>query len=111
MLNETAAPRRMSWVAVAPRQNLVVGMGDMLASNNPQCTLVTHSLGSCVGVVIYDPTVRVGGMLHAMLPDSNISAERAASRPFMFVDTGLPALLKPQMARRASQSWSRKFPI
>ena len=82
----------MGWVAVAPRQNLVVGMGDMLASNNTQCTLVTHSLGSCVGVSIYDPIVRVGGMLHAMLPDSNISAERAATRPFMFVDTGLPAL-------------------
>lgn len=92
MAGETLAPRRMGWVAVAPRQNLVVGMGDMLASNSPQCTLVTHSLGSCVGVVIHDPVARVGGMLHAMLPDSTISAERAASRPFMFVDTGLPAL-------------------
>ncbi len=82
----------MKWVVAQPRKNLVVGVGDMLASNDAQSTLVTYSLGSCVGVVIYDATARVGGLLHAMLPDSSINAERAASRPFMFVDTGLPAL-------------------
>jgi chemotaxis protein CheD len=78
--------------AAAPKENLVVGMGDMLASADAGATLITYSLGSCVGVTVYDPIAQVGGMLHAMLPDSSINAERAASRPFMFVDTGLPAL-------------------
>ncbi len=70
----------------------MVGVGDMLVSNDVQANLVTYSLGSCVGVAIYDPVAKVGGLLHAMLPDSSINAERATSRPFMFVDTGLPAV-------------------
>ena len=71
---------------------LVVGMGDMLASNDATAVVVTYSLGSCVGVAIYDPVARVGGILHAMLPDSSLNLPRAHTRPFMFVDTGLPAL-------------------
>ncbi|MEI2724736.1 MAG: chemotaxis protein CheD [Verrucomicrobiota bacterium] len=106
-LNPTAA--RPRWVVPAPRKNLIVGVGDMLASNDVQANLVTYSLGSCVGVAIYDPVMKVGGLLHAMLPDSTINAERAATRPYMFVDTGLPALfhavytlgaLKPRLTVR-----------
>jgi chemotaxis protein CheD len=80
------------WVAAAPRKQLIVGMGDMLTSNDAQALLVTYSLGSCVGVSIYDPVAKVGGLLHAMLPDSTINLERASNRPYMFVDTGLPAM-------------------
>ena len=85
----TAPPR---WVIPAPKKNLVVGMADMLASNDSQAHLVTYSLGSCVGVVIYDSAIKVGGLLHAMLPDSTINSDRADAKPYMFVDTGLPAL-------------------
>ena len=67
-------------------------MGDMLVSNDVSVQLVTYSLGSCVGIAIYDPNAKVGGLLHAMLPDSTINPDRAASRPYMFVDTGLPAM-------------------
>lgn len=80
------------WVAPAPRKQLVVGMGDMLTSNDAQAVLVTYSLGSCVGIAAYDPAAKVGGLLHAMLPDSSINQERATSRPYMFVDSGLPAM-------------------
>jgi chemotaxis protein CheD len=80
------------WVAPAPRKQLIVGMGDMLTSNDAQAVLVTYSLGSCVGISVYDPVAKVGGLLHAMLPDSTINQERASSRPYMFVDTGLPAM-------------------
>lgn len=85
------APPR-SWVVAAPRKNLIVGVGDMLTSNDSTAVLVTYSLGSCVGVAVYDAVTKVGGLLHAMLPDSSINAERAESRPYMFVDTGLPAM-------------------
>jgi chemotaxis protein CheD len=56
--------------------------------------LVTYSLGSCLGVTLYDPVKRVGGLLHIMLPDSKIDAAKATSAPFMFVDTGLPRLFQ-----------------
>lgn len=80
------------WVAPAPKKQLIVGMGDMLTSNDPSAQLVTYSLGSCVGVTIYDPVGKAGGLLHAMLPDSSLNPERAVGRPYMFVDTALPAL-------------------
>jgi chemotaxis protein CheD len=56
--------------------------------------LVTHALGSCLGLVVYDPVAKVGGLLHAMLPLSKINPQKAQTNPFMFVDTGVPALFK-----------------
>ena len=56
--------------------------------------LVTHALGSCLGLMVYDPVAKIGGLLHAMLPLSKINQQRAAANPFMFVDTGVPALFK-----------------
>ena len=91
-MSTTISPPPNRWAAAAPRKQLVVGMGDMLTSNDTAATLVTYSLGSCVGVAIYDPVAKVGGLLHAMLPDSTINLDRASKRPFMFVDTGLPAM-------------------
>ena len=80
------------WVVPAPRKQFVVGVGNMLASNDTAANLVTYSLGSCVGVAIYDPSAKVGGLLHAMLPSSTINAKRAQACPYMFVDSGLPAI-------------------
>ena len=72
----------------------IVGVGDMKVSNHPAESVITYSLGSCIGLVIYDPAVKVGGMLHYMLPESSIDREKAAARPFMFADTGIPILFK-----------------
>jgi chemotaxis protein CheD len=81
-------------VAAPPRKTLVVGVADMIASNDATAMIVTHSLGSCVGVVVYDIACRAGGMLHVMLPDSTINTTKAARTPCMFVDTGVPQLFK-----------------
>ena len=56
--------------------------------------IVTHALGSCLGLMVYDPVAHVGGMLHAMLPLSKINPEKAAANPYMFVDKGVPILFK-----------------
>ncbi|OGQ89516.1 MAG: chemotaxis protein CheD [Deltaproteobacteria bacterium RIFOXYC2_FULL_48_10] len=72
----------------------IVGVADMKVSNNPAESVITYSLGSCIGLVVYDPAVRVGGMLHYMLPESSIDREKAVARPFMFADTGIPILFK-----------------
>jgi CheD, stimulates methylation of MCP proteins len=60
--------------------------------------LVTHGLGSCLGLMLYDPVVKVGGMLHAMLPLSSVNPQKAESNPFMFVDTGVRLLFKEMYA-------------
>lgn len=66
----------------------------MTASNDPGAELVTYSLGSCLGITIYDSVKKAGGLLHVMLPSSAIDADKAARSPFMFVDTGVPRLFR-----------------
>lgn len=82
------------WVIPPPRKALVVHVADMVASNDPGAELVTYSLGSCLGITIFDPMKKVGGLLHVMLPDSSIDTHKASTTPFMFVDTGVPRLFQ-----------------
>lgn len=73
---------------------IVVSVADVKLSNDCNSALVTYALGSCIGVTIYDPIAKVGGMLHFMLPESKINTEKAGENPAMFADTGVPALFK-----------------
>ena len=68
-----------------------VGVADMKTGVAGD-TIVTHALGSCLGLIIYDPFAKVGGLLHAMLPLSKINPDKAKENPHMFVDVGVPAL-------------------
>ncbi|MCK5310486.1 MAG: chemotaxis protein CheD [Desulfobacteraceae bacterium] len=72
----------------------IVGVADMKVSNNPADSIMTYSLGSCIGLVVYDTVAKVGGILHYMLPESNIDKTKAEKNPFMFADTGIPRLFK-----------------
>ena len=74
--------------------NIIVGVSDMKVSEDPHSVLVTYSLGSCIGIAVFDPVVKVGGMLHYMLPESSLDSAKAAANPFMFADTGIPRLFK-----------------
>jgi chemotaxis protein CheD len=71
----------------------IVPVGNMKIGQLPD-TLVTDALGSCLCLTVYDPLSRVGGLLHAMLPQSGIDLSKAAVNPFMFVDTGIAALFR-----------------
>ncbi|MBP1716603.1 MAG: cheD [Deltaproteobacteria bacterium] len=73
---------------------IVVGMADMRVTNDPESTLITYALGSCIGISLYDPTVKVGGLLHFMLPESQIDLEKAQRNPWMFADTGIPLFFR-----------------
>ena len=75
-------------------QRVTVGIADVAVSNKAEAVLMTCALGSCLGIAIHDPVARVGGLLHTMLPDSSIDSARALSHPAMFIDTGVPALLR-----------------
>lgn len=72
----------------------IVGISDMKVSKDPKATLLTYSLGSCIAVLLWDPKIKVAGLLHYMLPDSRIDPERAKLRPFMFGDTAIPQLFR-----------------
>lgn len=90
-------------------QRVIVGVGDMAVSNNSQVILSTYALGSCIGVIAYDPVSRVGGILHFMLPDSTISPDKALKQPAMFGNTGLPLLFKALGGMKAEPHRLRFF--
>lgn len=89
--------------------DLVVGVGDMKISDNPEVALVTYSLGSCIGLAIYDPDAKVGGLLHYMLPESSLDQSKAQKNPFMFGDTGIPCLFKAAYELGAKKNRIRVF--
>jgi len=68
-------------------------MADCRISGAPGQVLATYALGSCIGLMVHDPGLSIGGMLHFMLPDSSIDPERRRDNPYMFADTGIPMLL------------------
>lgn len=74
--------------------SVVVGISDCKVSRDADAVLVTYALGSCIGVALYDPVAKVGGLLHYMLPESALDAAKAAQHPFMFADTGIPRLIE-----------------
>jgi chemotaxis protein CheD len=71
-----------------------VGVSDMKLSAVRGDVIITHALGSCIGIAIHDPVAGVGGILHYMLPLSTIDSSKAADNPFMFGDTGIPRLFE-----------------
>jgi chemotaxis protein CheD len=71
----------------------VVQVGDMKVGVGGD-VVVTHALGSCLGLMVHDPVAMVGGLLHAMLPLSKINFQKAEANPYMFVDTGVVSLFK-----------------
>lgn len=73
--------------------NIIVGVGDMRIECRPDVTLITYGLGSCIGLTLYDPLIKVGGLLHFMLPDSKLDTKKANLNPFMFADTAIPYFL------------------
>jgi chemotaxis protein CheD len=73
----------------------------MKVANVAGDVIVTHALGSCLGVMVYDPVAVVGGMLHVMMPQASLNPEKAKSNPYMFVDSGVPAFFQELYAAGA----------
>lgn len=86
---------------------IVVGVGDRRVASPPAVSLATYALGSCVALVAWDWKLKAGGLLHAMLPDSSIDPARALANPSIFVDTGVPALLRDLLERGSSRKQLR----
>ncbi|MCI8409220.1 MAG: chemotaxis protein CheD [Lachnospiraceae bacterium] len=77
-----------------------VGMADLNICSSPDA-ITTLGLGSCVGIILYDPLLKIAGLAHIMLPDSTQirSNENAAK----FADTGIETLLNRLIQRGAQK--------
>lgn len=78
-----------------------VGIADLKFAKHPD-NLRTSGLGSCVGVVIYDATLKIAGMAHVMLPDSS-SARQEQLNLHKYADTALPILVDTLLKQGAKK--------
>ncbi|MCF2642304.1 MAG: chemotaxis protein CheD [Lachnospiraceae bacterium] len=78
-----------------------VGMADLNVCKNPDI-ITTLGLGSCIGIALYDPVTKIGGLAHIMLPDS--TKMRNNSNIAKFADTGIEELLKRVIKEGASKT-------
>src|SRR6266536_3150492 len=81
-------------IAPASPRRLTIGIGEFAVSSRPGDVIVTHALGSCIAVCVFDAVASVAGMLHFLLPAANINPERARQQPAAFADTGIPLLFQ-----------------
>ena len=81
----------------------VVGISEMKVMENSKDVLVTYSLGSCIGLSLFDPGKRIGGLLHCLMPLSCDDPDRARTNPCMFTDSGISALISCVLERGAQK--------
>ncbi len=68
-----------------------VGMADIKTCVSPD-GVTTLGLGSCVGIAIRDPSTKIGGLAHIMLPDSKAMRNEHLNLA-KFADTGIEELV------------------
>ena len=79
-----------------------IGLGDLEIVRSGGSTLVAYGLGSCIGIVAFDPALGVGGMAHVVLPDSSLG--RGDDKPGKYADLAVPRLIRGLIALGAKKS-------
>ncbi len=82
-------------------QMIKVGMADLKVCKAPD-NLTTIGLGSCIGIAIWDPSTKITGLAHIMLPDS--TTIRNNSNVAKFADTGIQKLYDDMIKAGANKS-------
>ncbi|MCR5098147.1 MAG: chemotaxis protein CheD [Lachnospiraceae bacterium] len=82
-------------------QMIKVGMADLKVCKAPD-NLTTIGLGSCIGIAIWDPSTKITGLAHIMLPDS--TTIRNNSNIAKFADTGIQKLYDDMIKMGANKS-------
>jgi len=77
---------------------IVVRVSELIVTEAP-ATLMAIALGSCVAVALHDPTTRIGGLAHVLLPSQAMG--RIAGQPGRYAQTAVPALIERMIARGA----------
>ena len=80
-------------------KSIEVSMAGVKVSCAPN-KLITRGLGSCVGITLYDPIRKIGGLAHPMLPDINNA--RIKSNPAKFVSSAIELILEELKKNGAS---------
>ena len=76
----------------------IIGIADMKMAQNSG-TLTTYALGSCIGICLYDPKIKLGALIHIMLP---LNMETGRTNTMKYADTGIRETVRQMEARGAS---------
>ena len=68
----------------------IVGIADMKQAR-AEGTIITYALGSCIGICLYDPTIKLGAMVHIMLPQA---PPQSVDNLFKYADTGIEETIR-----------------
>ncbi len=77
-----------------------IGIADMKMAKGSG-VLITYALGSCIGICLHDPLIKLGAMIHIMLP---LNMETGRKNTMKYADTGIRETLKQMEARGASRA-------
>lgn len=78
---------------------IVVGIADMKLAQR-QGMLITYALGSCIGICLYDPVIKLAGLIHVMLP---LNMETGRKSPMKYADTGIRETLRQMEQKGANR--------
>ena len=79
---------------------LTIGIADMKMAKGSGM-LITYALGSCIGICLYDPLIKLAAMIHIMLP---LNMEAGRQNTMKYADTGIRETLKQMEAKGASRA-------
>ena len=71
-------------------RDIKVGIGDMKFTSGGG-TIITYALGSCIGITFYDPAIKLGGLLHIMLPNRSDPND---PKIYKYADSGIREMVR-----------------
>ncbi|MDE7245075.1 MAG: chemotaxis protein CheD [Oscillospiraceae bacterium] len=81
-------------------QKITVGIADMQIGKGND-VLITYALGSCIGLCFHDPVLKLGALLHIMLP---LNMEPGRKNPLKYADSGIRETLRQLEMKGAQRS-------
>ena len=78
----------------------MVGIADMKMARGDGA-LITYALGSCIGVCLYEPRIRLAALVHIMMP---LNMETNRKNPPKYADTGIRETLRKMEEQGAMRS-------
>ena len=81
-------------------EKLIIGIADMKLAKG-EGMLVTYALGSCIGICLHDPALKLGALVHIMLP---LNMETGRKHPMKYAETGIRETLKQLEAMGGSRT-------
>ena len=79
---------------------ITIGIADMKLARG-QGMLITYALGSCIGICLHDPLLKLGALVHIMLP---VNMETNRTNTMKYADTGLRETLRQMEAMGANRT-------